>query len=139
MCKTSRTEDWRKVVIGLVLAIVLGCTTQALAEGPTRDEYVNELEGVCKPGAEATQRAMKGARADIRAERLGVAAGKFGRAAQIFGSTVHEIAKISRPPADTGTLTRWFRYLNRQESYLRQITVELKAGHSISPDPAVTT
>jgi len=132
MYKTFRTENWPKVVVGLVLAIVFGCTTHALAEGPTRDEYVNELESVCKPGAEATQRAMKGARADISAERLGVAAGKFAQAAQIFGSTVQKIAKVSRPPADTAKLTKWFGYLKRQESYLRQITVELKAGHSIS-------
>ena len=29
-------------------------------------EYVNQLEAICKPDAEATQRAMKGARADIQ-------------------------------------------------------------------------
>ena len=131
MYETSRTEKWRKVVVGLVLAMVFGCTTHALAEGPTRDHYVNKLETVCKPGAEATQRAMKGARADISAERLEVAAGKFARAAQIFGSTVQKIAKVSRPPADTAKLAKWFGYLKRQESYLRQITVELKAGRSI--------
>jgi hypothetical protein len=131
MYKTSRTENRQKVVVGLVLAIVFGCTTHALAAGPTRDEYVSELERVCKPGAEATQRAMKGARADISAERLGVAAGKFAQAAQIFGSTVHKIAKVSRPPADTAKLTKWFGFLNRQELYLRQITVELRAGHSV--------
>jgi hypothetical protein len=131
MHKTSRTENWQKVVVGLVLAIVFGCTTHALAEGPTRDDYVKKLESVCKPGAEATQRAMKGARADIGAERLEDAAGKFARAAQIFGSTVQKIAKVSRPPADTAKLAKWFGYLKRQESYLRQITVELRAGHSI--------
>ena len=36
------------------------------AEAPTRDEYVEQLEAICKPDAEATQRAMKGARADIQ-------------------------------------------------------------------------
>ena len=132
MYGTSRTENWHKVVVGLALAIVFGCTSYALAGAPTRGEYVRELEGVCKPGAEATRRAMKGARADISAERLEVAAGKFGRAAQIFGSTVQKIARVSRPPADTAKLAKWFRYLRRQESYLRQITAELKAEHSIS-------
>ena len=131
MYKTTRTENWQRIVVGLVLALVFGCTTQALADGPTRKEYVNELESVCKPGAEATQRAMRGARADVSAERLGVAAGKFAQAARIFGSTVQEIAKVSRPPADTAKLTKWFRYLRRQESYLRQVTVELRTEHSI--------
>jgi len=131
MYKTARTRNWQKAVAGVVLAAVFGCTAHALAEGSTRDEYVIKLESVCKPGAEATQRAMKGARADISAERLKVAAGKFARAARIFGSTVQKIARISRPPADSAKLKKWFRYLKRQESYLRQITVELKAGHAI--------
>jgi hypothetical protein len=106
-------------------------TTAAAVEAPTRDEYVARLERVCKPDAEATQRAMKGARADIRAERLAVAAGKFAKAASIFGSTVKEISAAPRPPADAAKLGKWFGYLKAQESYLEQITAQLRAGHAI--------
>ena len=44
---------------------------------PDRAEYVSRLESICKPGVEATQRAVRGVRSDIRAERLAVAAGKL--------------------------------------------------------------
>ena len=115
-----------------LIAGVLVTTATATAAGvPTRDEYVARLESICKPDAEATQRAMKGARGDIRAERLALAAGKFAQATSIFGSTVRKIAPVSRPPADAARLSKWFGYLKAQESYLGQITAQLRADHAI--------
>jgi hypothetical protein len=129
--KTGK-ENWRKFGVALIFAALLvGAATVSAAEAPTREEYVTQLESVCKPDAEATQRAMKGARSDVKAERLGIAAGKFAKATRIFGSTVKEIARVQRPPADTTKLDKWFGYLKKQESYLGQITVQLRAGSTI--------
>jgi hypothetical protein len=114
------------------LALTLLCAAFAsAAEAPTRDEYVARLEKTCKPDALATQRAMKGARADVRKERFEAAAGKFARATSIFGSTVKQISAVPRPPDDTDRLKQWFTYLKRQESYLRQITAEYRKDHAI--------
>jgi hypothetical protein len=116
----------------LALALVLLAAVSApAAEAPTRDEYVVRLESVCKPDAEATQRAMKGARGDVRAERLAVAAGKFAKATAIFGGTVNRISAVPRPPADSAKLGKWFTYLKRQQSYLGQITAQLRQDHAI--------
>jgi hypothetical protein len=116
----------------LVLALALAAAGLAVAaEGSTRDEYVSRLEAVCRPDAEATQRAMRGARADLRAERLAVAAGKFAKATSIFRSTLARIVPVSRPPADASRLAKWFTYLKRQETYLGQITARLRAGRAI--------
>ncbi len=117
-------------VLTLALAL-LAAPFASAAEAPTRDEYVDRLEAICQPDAEATQRAMKGARGDIRAERLKVAAGKFARATAIFGGTVKQISAAPRPPADTAKLGKWFTYLKRQESYLGQITGQLRQDHAI--------
>jgi hypothetical protein len=114
------------LTIGLLLA-----TTSAAAEAPDRDEYVAQLEASCKPDAEATQRTMKGARSDIVAERLPLAAGKFAKASSIFGSTVKRISAVSRPPADAQKLSKWFGYLKAQESYLTRITAQLRLGRLI--------
>ena len=117
-----------------VLALVLlgaGLAAAAEAEGPTRGEYVSQLEAICKPGAEATQKAMKGARSDLQRERLTVATGKFSKASTIFGGTVKQIAAVPRPPADATRLAKWFTFLGQQETNLRQITAELRAGHAI--------
>lgn len=115
----------------LLLAAVALAAATAAAEAPTRDEYVKRLEKVCKPDALATQRAMKGARADVRAERLDAAAKKFAEATSIFGGTVKEIAAVPRPGDDLQKLKKWFTYLNRQADYLEKITAQLRAGHAI--------
>jgi hypothetical protein len=126
--KTRRRGRLAAAVCGA--ALLAGATTAA-AEAPTREQYVAQLESVCKPDAEATRVAMKGARSDIKAERLTIAAVKFAKAASIFGSTVKEISAAPRPTADAAKLTKWFGYLNAQESYLKQITAELRAHRAI--------
>jgi hypothetical protein len=117
-------------VAALVVALALGGIAVAEA-GPSRPEYVTRLEGICKPRALATERATKGVRSDIRAGRLAIAAGKFGKAARIFGATVRAIAAVPRPSADTARLAKWFSDLKRQESYLKEITSQLRAGRTI--------
>ncbi len=125
-------RGWYRFAVGLLFAgLLVGAASALATDGPTRDEYVSHLESVCRPDAEATQRAMKGARSDIKAERFGVAAGKFAKATRIFGSTVTEIARVPRPPADKAKLEKWFADLRKQESFLGQITTELRSDHAI--------
>jgi hypothetical protein len=119
------------IPIALLLAALLAAAAAPAAEAPTRDEYVSRLEAICKPGALATQRVMKGARADIRAERLAVAAKKFARASGIFAGTVKRISAVPRPRADLERLKAWFTYLKRQSSYLDRIAVQLRRGNAI--------
>ncbi|HEY5054443.1 MAG TPA: hypothetical protein VII45_13660 [Solirubrobacterales bacterium] len=112
-----------------MLAVVSVC----LAIGPTltREEYVSRLEAVCRPRVESTERVMKGVRDDVRAERDATAAKKFGRGAAIFKGTIGGIVGVPRPTADAARLAKWFVYLNRQEEYLRQITLQLRAQQMI--------
>ncbi|HEU5106766.1 MAG TPA: hypothetical protein VFU11_13125 [Solirubrobacterales bacterium] len=120
----------RTIATTVCLAVsLLAAATAPAAEAPTREEYVTGLEKICKPDAEATQRAMKGARADIRAERFDVAAKKFAKATVIFGANVKEISAEPRPSADAERLRKWFTYLKRQESYLGEITAQLRQDH----------
>lgn len=122
----------RSIAIALLLGVALfAAASPAAAEAPTRQEYVDRLEEICKPDALATQRAMKGARADVKAERFVAAAPKFAKATRIFGGTVKQISAVPRPEADTAKLAKWFTYLNRQEDYLRQITAQLRLDHAI--------
>lgn len=120
----------RKIAIALLLAATLfAAATAPAAEAPTRDEYVERLEKFCQPDAEATQRAMKGARGDVKAERFAAAAKKFAKATAIFGGNVKTISAVPRPSADAAKLRKWFSYLNRQEDYLGQITAQLRQDH----------
>lgn len=108
-------------------------TTATLpTEGPSRTEYVSQLELICKPGAKETQNAMDGVRDDVHDPgRIPIAAKKFKKAASIFGGTISQISAVPRPVADTERLQKWFGYLKRQEQYLREISGELGSGHTI--------
>lgn len=115
--------------VALLLALsALACTAaSAAAQEPTRTEYVAGLEQICKPGSEATERAVSGVRADVRAERLAVAGGKFARAQRIFATTVRSISTVPRPAADRATLSRWFAALGKEQLYLGQMVKTLRA------------
>jgi hypothetical protein len=117
---------WRLVAVASLAAIVLSASAGAEAL-PDRPEYVSRLESICEPGVEATQRAVRGVRSDIQAERLAVAAGKLGRATRIFDGTVAEITSVPRPPLDETQLAKWFGYLRLQESYLGKAAAALRA------------
>jgi hypothetical protein len=116
----------RLMAVASLAAIVLSASARAEAL-PDRAEYVSGLESVCKPGVEATQRAVRGVRSDIRAERLAVAADKLSSAARIFDGTVSKISTVPRPPLDATQLAKWFRYLKLQESYLSRAAAALRA------------
>lgn len=123
------TPRHRHLAAALLAALLLAGT--ALAAAPTRAEYVERLEAICKPDNEATQRVMKGARADIKAERLTVAAAKFAKATRIFSGSVRGMEAVTQPPADRTKLRRWFGYLNDQVGYLKGVTTQLRAGRAI--------
>jgi hypothetical protein len=108
----------------LLLAVAL---VASAAAAPERSEYVNSLESICKPGVESTQRAVRGVRSDIRAERLRVASRKLARAGRIFDGTVGKISRVPRPDSDSEQLAKWFHYLRLQESYLARSAAALRA------------
>ncbi len=118
---------WTAVAAIVVVAISMGATVASADGEPTRTDYVTALEQICKPGSNATERAVHGVRADVRAERLAVAGGKFARAERIFKNTVRSISVVPRPPADRATLSRWFAALGREEVYLGQMVKVLRA------------
>jgi hypothetical protein len=114
------------------IALALCALAAILAAGagaaePTRPQYVAELEKICKPDSEATQRAVRGTRADVRAERLRAAATKVAKAQRIFSHTVSAISTVPRPGADRVTLARWFAALEREAVALERTAAALRA------------
>lgn len=108
-----------------LLAVVLAPAAGA-AEPVSRPAYVARLEQICKPRSEATRRAVRGTRADVRGERLRLAAAKVSKAKRIFAQTVGAISAVRRPLADRRTLARWFTALGRETIALGQTADALR-------------
>jgi hypothetical protein len=110
-----------------VLAALALAVPAAAAEAPTRPEYVKRLERICRPDSEATQRAVRGTRRDVRFERFRRAAAKVAEARRIFTGTVRAISRVPRPAADRATLARWFAALKREARALGHTAASLRA------------
>lgn len=123
----SQRTQARALLCAAVALVAAFVPAFAAAAELTRPEYVAQLEQICKPGSEATERAVGGMRSDIRAERLQPAATKFAKAKRIFAGTVSSIAKVPRPAADRATLTRWFAALGHETDYLGRTAAALRA------------
>jgi DNA-binding MurR/RpiR family transcriptional regulator len=116
------------VMLAAALVIAAALTPAAsFAAEESRAEYVSRLEQICKPGSEATQRAVRGMRSDLRSERLRLAATKFAKAKRIFAHTVGSISSVTRPAPDRTTLSRWFAALGRETVYLGRTAAALRA------------
>ena len=128
----GRNYTWARgwPLVAAMLTLLLA-STAAIAATPTRDEYVERLDAICKPSGEATQRAMKGARDDIRAERLKVAGAKFRQASAIFARLLKQLEAVPTPAADAATLARWFGDLDDQGAYLREAAARLGAEEAV--------
>lgn len=102
-----------------------------MAETVSRDDYVATLESICKPGMKETQKAMRGARLDVRKERNAIAAHKFDRGTVTYEATLKKIARVPRPEADVPKLKEWFDRLDRQTQYMREMADRLRADEGI--------
>jgi len=109
----------------LLLALTASAAVSATAE-VSRPDYVARLEKICKPDAEAIQRAVAGTRADVRRERFRRAAAKVTEAKRIFTGTVRSISAVARPAADRAILARWYAALGRESTALARTAAALR-------------
>jgi hypothetical protein len=122
----------RRIVAVAWLAALAPSALAVADAAPDQAEYVSNLEAICKPNVEETQRAVRGVRSDIRRERFTIAARKLSSAGRIFDGTVGAISAVPRPPADAEQLAKWFAVLRQQESYLRRSASALRARRIVS-------
>lgn len=119
----------------LKLCLVLGAAlllavpvVQAAEEGPSREEYVQRVDSICKKNGDANERILKGVKQQITKKRQLVPAGnRFLRASRSFGRAIKQIGRVPQPTADQSTLSSWIKYLKAEESLLQKIGKALKA------------
>jgi hypothetical protein len=120
------------VVLAAVMA--LGAVSVARAEDPTRPQYVEQVEPICKANTEANMRILKNVQTKARsrdAARMKEAGAQFIRASAVFGKALGRIAAVSRPPQDDARLVRWFTQLGVVREKLRKLGVALREGDEI--------
>lgn len=112
--------------IGVTALCVAATTAPAAGEGPTREEYVAQVDPICEQNTEANKRILKDVQAKANSKRMVEAGGQFIRASAAFGKTLKEIVAVPRPSADDARLVKWFTYLAKVRDRLRSIGKALK-------------
>lgn len=124
--KSSSIKLSAMVVLALVFAVPVA---GAIEPDPTRDEYVTEVEPICKANTAANSRILKGVKQQVKQGKLAPAGKRFIRAAGALGRSVRQIAAVPQPSADEARLKKWIGYLKQEKIYLQKIGRALKAGN----------
>jgi hypothetical protein len=117
--------------LGLGIAFLSSVSLVDAAEAPTRPEYVEQAEPICKQNTISNRNALKGTRDDVRHGRLDQAARKFDKAAREFGRTVQRLEALPRPTADEEILTRWFTHLSQETALLKNFAKRLHKHNTV--------
>jgi hypothetical protein len=115
-------------------AMLLLVASVRAEEGPSRAEYVEQVEPICQANTEANQRILKNVKTKARSKAPATvreAGAQFIRASRAFGSAERKIAAVPRPAADDARLLKWFKYLGIVKANLLKLGKALKAGEKI--------
>src|SRR4051812_34656893 len=99
--------------ISLAAMALLPAATAAAEEGPTRAQYVEQVDPICQANTKANKRILKNAKTKARsksAKTVREAGSQFIQASRAFGAAEKKIAAVPRPPADDARLLKWFNH-----------------------------
>jgi hypothetical protein len=114
--------------------LLLAAGVSAEEAGPTRAEYVAQVEPICEANTTANKRILKNAKTRARSKqpaKMTQAGGQFIRASTAFGSTLQKIVAVPRPPLDDARLLKWFEQLRVVKTNLRKLGKALQEGNEI--------
>jgi hypothetical protein len=120
--------------VSVAAMALLPVVAAAAEEGPTRAQYVEQVEPICQANTEANKRILKNVKAKAKSKvpaKLKEAGAQFIHASVVFGKTTEKLSAVPRPPADDARLLKWFTQLGVVQAKLRALGVALKANEEI--------
>jgi hypothetical protein len=120
--------------VSVVAIALLPAAVASAEEGPTRAQYVEQVDPICKANTDANKRILKNVKTKARSKSpatMKEAGAQFIHASSAFGAAEKKIAAVPRPPADDARLLKWFTYLDTVKANLRNLGKALKEGQTI--------
>jgi hypothetical protein len=125
---SSRKSSLSLLSLAVAVALlVMAPLALAIAEPPTRAEYKEAVEPLCKQNTETSSTILKGVKSQVKQDKLVPAGKRFIRASTALGKAVTQIAAVPKPTEDATKLDKWIGYLKQEKSYLQKIGQALKA------------
>jgi hypothetical protein len=111
-----------------VLAFALLAAPFAQATEVTRESYKEAVEPICKTNVQANERILKNVRANVKADKLKLAASQFTKAAEALHKAIPKLKAVPQPTADQAKLAKWLKYIAEEEGFFVKIAKKLNAG-----------
>jgi len=124
-------RTFRIAVLTVAATLLLAASVHAEEAGPSRAEYVSQVEPICEANTVANKRILKNVRTKARNGKMKEAGAQFIHASAAFGSTVDKLAAVPRPSADDTRLLKWFDQLRVVQKNLRDLGKALKEEDKI--------
>jgi hypothetical protein len=123
---------WRIAAIALAGAVAFSMPVSAVrAASPTREEYVDRTEVLCKSGVQVAVPILHKAVHNLRKNRVRIAGPQFVRAASVYDATRKRLLGVAKPAADERLLETWLKRLGIQNRFLRQTGESLDRGKRV--------
>jgi ABC-type glutathione transport system ATPase component len=111
-----------------MVPLALSLSAPANAAGPTRAEYVEQVETICQARTQANKTVLHNVNDLMQRGQLKAAARRFKRAAVALKGAIKQVAQVPRPVADQARLAHWLRYGKEGDGLLRRIAKSLSEG-----------
>jgi hypothetical protein len=98
----------------------------AASTGPTRSEFVERVESICRQETLAHKHVLGGVEAMVKNGKLKRAAPHVERAAAALQAATKRIAAVPRPPADAARLARWLGFSKAGNALLKRLAASLR-------------
>jgi hypothetical protein len=98
----------KKLIISFAAVALLCTAVPAFAEGPTREEYKEQVEPICQAG-KAKEEILKNVRKEVKEGKLKKASRQVATAAAALKQTYLKLLKVPKPSEDVARLTKWLK------------------------------
>jgi hypothetical protein len=127
----EKIHCWKNhvAVTAFALACLLPGGSALGSGGPSRAEFVEAVDEICRQGMQRHGEILRGVDEMVRDGRLQAAGRRFRRAATALLASIRSIGRVRPPAADAGRIDSWLRHGRAGADLLRRIGRDLKLGH----------
>ena len=96
---------------------------------PTKDEYKDLVEPICKTNKEASDRILKPVRGLVKNDKLKDASTRFKQAAAALEKAYKQLSLVEQPPEDAAKLGKWLSGIKGEVSLMKTISAKFGQGN----------
>jgi hypothetical protein len=117
----------KKLIVSLAAVAMLLAAVPAFADGPTPDEYKEQVEPICKAG-KSKEEILKKVRKEVKEGELKKASRQIAIAAAALKKTYERLLQVPKPSEDAARLTKWLKGIKTEVELLETTGRKLAKG-----------